>query len=93
MVALEVLITLALLVIAGTLIFTKKFTVEINVNVHEKFEHDRNPAPLPTSATLQKLTEEEQELYESSYSVIGALNKILQTGELPSDPEKKEELK
>ena len=94
MVALEIIIALFLLVIAVILIRKDKFTIEINVNIHEGKEYSTPaPAPQPQSAQLDKLTEQERDLYEDSYSLIGALNKIMQTGELPELPVPKEELK
>lgn len=94
MVALEIIIALFLLVIAVILIRKDKFTIEINVNIHENSGPVRHSAAPAVSANqLDKLTDEERELYEDSYSLIGALNKIMQTGELPEPKVPKEELK
>lgn len=95
MVALEIIIALVLLVIAGFLILKGKIVVEINVNVQGGFDHSRKetavPAPLiPKSESLTELTEEERQLYEESHSLLGALNHLLNTGEMPPEHKKPE---
>lgn len=94
MVALEVIIALTLLIFAGIIILKGKLTVEINVNVRTETAIPPVTAPaMPSAANLSELTEEEKELYQNSHSILGTLNHILSTGELPKDLQDPKELK
>ena len=93
MVALEVIIALALLIIAFALVFKGKITIEINVKHQQHFEQSRSEPAVKLSHPLDKLSEEERKLYDDGQSLLGAINQLLSTGELPKDPKDQKELK
>lgn len=92
MVALEFIIALALLIVAFALVFKGKITIEINVNHQEHAKHTPAVAE-KVSHPLDKLSEEEQKLYDDGQSLLGAINQLLTSGELPQDPKNPKELK